>query len=154
MKRSPLRQLHLRQLIDAIDEAVLILALDDEQVIDGNERACSLYGIARREIGGTALKTLSADLVRWAPILRAKLRESRSYRFETVHRRRDGTEIALQVHTTVLEPAEMIVLSINRDITAERQMQQALERAASEWQITFDAIGESVVVVDQYGIIK
>jgi PAS domain S-box-containing protein len=154
MKNSSLRKLHLRQLIDAIDDAVLILDLDDEQVIDANERACSLYAIAPGEIGGTALKTLPEDFVHWTPILRAKLRQSRSYRFETVRRRRDGSEISLQVHTTVLDPAEMIVLSISRDVTAERRMREELESAASEWQITFDAIEESVVVVDQHGIIK
>src|SRR5207247_17485 len=119
MTKSSLRKLHLRQLIDAIDDAVLILDLDDEQVIDANERACSLYAIARREIGGAALKTLSEDFVHWAPILRAKLRESRSYRFETVRRRRDGSEISLQVHTTVL--AEGIPIARQKTDPAAQQ---------------------------------
>jgi PAS domain S-box-containing protein len=153
MPKALLRQLHLRQLIESIDDAVLILNLEDEEVVDANERACSLYGIARRDIGGTPLRALAHDFVHWAPVLRSKLRESRSCRFETIGKR-DGAEIALQIHTTVLDPDGMIVLCINRDVTDERRMRLELENAATEWGSTFDAIEEAVIVVDRHSVVR
>lgn len=152
---SLLGELRLRQLIESIDDAVLLIDLDDERVVDVNEHACSLYAMSRAELAGAPLQAVSDDFARWAPIVRAKLRETRFFRFDTIRRRRDGAEISLKVQTSRLDAGErMMILSIHQDITPEVRMRQQLEVAAAEWQLTFDAIDEAVLLVDDGGIIQ
>src|SRR5258706_8764713 len=95
----------------------------------------------RREMVGASLRAISDDFTRWAPILRAKLRESPFFRFDTVRGRRDGNEIALQVQAASLDTSDhQIVLTLHRDITGELRMRRELGFAPSDCPMTFDPI--------------
>lgn len=145
----------LRQVIEGILDAVLVLDLDDERVIDVNERACALYGIPREDFAGARLKTVSEVLARWVPRIRENLLAEGFHSFATTRKGRDGEEIALQIHTAIVDTSDhLIVLSVNRDISDDLRMRQQLELAAADWQLTFDAIEECLVVVDEAGVVK
>jgi PAS domain S-box-containing protein len=154
-KSVPLRPAEVRQIIDSIAEAVLILDLADERIVEANARACALYEIPHPEFIGMTPQDVSADFVECAAAVRDRLREGGRSSFEIKRRRRDGTEMNLQVRARTLEMnGRTLVLSLHRDITDEARMRQQLEIAASEWQMTFDAIEQCVVLVDENLVIQ
>ena len=150
-----LRQIDLHDAIESMDCPVLIVDLDRERVLDVNEQACGLYGISRPELVGSPLRDISSDFIHSAAVLRAKLRTSRFYSFATRRKRRDGRELHLKVHAGLLDTDDgAVVLCVNYDITDQVHLSQQLEAAATDWQMTLDAIDEGVVVVDEQLVIQ
>jgi diguanylate cyclase (GGDEF)-like protein/PAS domain S-box-containing protein len=118
-----------RQLYENAHDAIFIFTAEDETILEANARAGEVYGYAREELIGSSMERLSTDV----PLGRTRIRETLERglhgTFETVHRRRDGTEITVEVNAAAVEHrGRPAILSINRDVTERR----ALERAVRE----------------------
>lgn len=112
-----------RELFELAGDAILILDPANETILDANTRACTLYGFPRREFLGRSLRTLSADPDGTHEYLEALLRDGTCPPFETVQYRADGTPLALAVLATrIVFRDRPAVLSINRDITAQKAL--------------------------------
>ena len=120
-----------RQLFENAHDAILIFAVDDEKILEVNQRACELYGFDRSELVGMSLELLTKDVPLGKARIRETLERGMHRAFETVHRRRDGTEMVIEVNAAVLEHRGVTaVLSINRDITERRAMEQTIRAMA------------------------
>ncbi len=120
-----------RSLFELANDAILILEPEGEVVLDVNERACGLYGIPRERFIGTSIKGLSRDVGRWEEHLRLLLAQGRYDGFETVQYRADATPIDLLINASVIEfRGRRAVLSINRDITERKALEEQLRHRA------------------------
>lgn len=112
-------------------DIVLILSRDG-RIVEANQAAVSAYGYDR----GTLLSKHIADLrpPREREHLSQQLAEARERgaRFETVHRRADGSEFAVEVVSSSASIGEeQFLLSVVRDITDRKGVREQLERQAS-----------------------
>jgi diguanylate cyclase (GGDEF)-like protein/PAS domain S-box-containing protein len=133
--REALRQSErdYRELFENAHDAIMILsgADADGTILEANQRACELYGFPREEFVGMPLASLAKDAELGRSRFRAALAPGARTTFETVHRRRDGTEMALEVNAAAVEHrGQPAVLSINRDITARRALEQTIREMA------------------------
>lgn len=124
---EPLRAARLRDLAQRIDEAELVVALDG-RIVDANDRACALYGYPMDTLLELHVADLRAEETR--PEVARQMAEAAEHgvRFETRHRRRDGSEFPVEVGSWAFEvEGQRYLHSLVRDLTA-RHLQDAETR--------------------------
>jgi diguanylate cyclase (GGDEF)-like protein/PAS domain S-box-containing protein len=98
-------------------------------VLEANEAFCNMLGYTQEEMAGLNVADWNSQYSREALLARLQSLVGKSARFETVHRRKDGTLIDVEISTTGTEiEGEVYFLASSRDIT---------ERKAAERQIRF-----------------
>lgn len=151
-----------RQLFDGNPVPMLVYDLESLRYVDANAAAVRQYGYTREEL----LRLTVDDLAVADDPALAKFKATR---FETrpalinigrrVQRRRDGSQLDVELTSFALtlghRDARLIVA---RDVTAERKAEEeraqllgAVERAAAEWQRTFDSVQTALFVLDGGG---
>jgi len=110
-------------------DAILIFdPNDDEKVLEVNEQACSIYGFTREELIGMSLKKISDNVKRGETLISKTIREGAYHTFETLHYTKSGRKMILEVNATkVTYSGRTAILSINRDITAKREVELKLK---------------------------
>jgi diguanylate cyclase (GGDEF)-like protein/PAS domain S-box-containing protein len=126
-----------RRLFEHAHDAIMIFAVQDEIILDVNHRACEMYGFSRQEMIGMSLESISKDVPRGKSRIR-RTRSDRTFRnFETVHFRKDGSEMLLEVNAALLSyQGQPAILSINRDITRRRLLEETIRQMAYQDSLT------------------
>jgi len=114
-----------------------------------NEMACRSLGYTREELMKMSLWDIGPSLPRgqWeADMARYyKDRQGGSTVFETVHRRRDGSEYPVEVRAQFLwfgdRPMHVAVV---RDISERRRTEQALRESEERWQFAIEGTGDGL----------
>jgi len=109
----------------------IVLLFDAQgRLIEANERACAAYGYTQAEMKGLNVRDLrsSATLPQlnqdWLAVDHGRTR------FETVHRRKDGTEFPVEVSSQIVMHGDQPYRqSIIREITERVELQAALTKA-------------------------
>ncbi|MFN3653448.1 MAG: PAS domain S-box protein [Armatimonadota bacterium] len=124
-------ELDYRGLFEASHDGLLILDPDTEAVLEANERACRMYGFSRDELVGRSILDLSTNIPYGREQVEATLAGPGVFHhFETVHRRRDGARMHLEIHATAVHYAgRTAILSANRDVTEQKLLEQQLRQA-------------------------
>ncbi len=128
------RQLDYRRVIDSAHDAIIIFEAESEIVLDVNLRTCTLFGFTREELVGQPLGHISQQVEQGRLYDPNTLRRGEHQRFETVQFLKDGSEVALEILATPIRyHGRDAVLSINRDISAERRAREMhLAKEAAE----------------------
>ena len=117
------------QIFELAHDAVLILDLAEERVLDANRRACEMYGFERDQLIGRSMVELTLEPQSGVDHVRLALEAAGCYSFETVQRRRDGSSMVLEINASVVDYAgQRAILSINRDVTQRKQQEEELAR--------------------------
>lgn len=120
-----------RQLFESAHDAILIFAAGDGTVLEANQRACELYRYPHAELVGMPLARLTKDVGLGRTRFRDMVAQGTPRAFESVHLRKDGTEMPIEVNAASVEHrGQPAVLSINRDITERRALEQAIRDMA------------------------
>ena len=118
-----------RTLIDNSSDAIEVLDLDTFRFFDMNETGCRVLGYSREEILAMSAfdidPAISEDSVK---MIQAQLRQSGRMQFETMHRRKDGSTFPVEISATSMELDKPYLLTIVRDITERKQLEQQLSR--------------------------
>jgi PAS domain S-box-containing protein len=130
--------------------------LHDEHgvILDVNRRACDMLGYSREELIGMAPWDFDADAVRHAQtLIRAQLAAGKEARFDTYHRRKDGSTFPVEVRLfpyqeedrrlglalisdiTERKRAEEVTLRLNRELRAITMCHQMLLRTHDEHKL-------------------
>jgi Amt family ammonium transporter len=126
-----------RRLFEHAHDAIIVFAVKDEAILDVNHRACELYGFRRREMLGMSLEKISRDVARGKSRIRRTLIEKTFRNFETVHFRKDGGEMLLEINAALVTyKGQPAILSINRDITHRRLLEETIRRMAFQDSLT------------------
>lgn len=116
-----------RQLFERAFDAIVVFEPESERVLDVNARACELYGRTREEFVGLNLQTITLDVARGRVVLDRIRREGTLHNYETVQRHKDGRELLIESNASLVEyQGRPAVLSINRDLTERRRLQEQL----------------------------
>jgi PAS domain S-box-containing protein len=119
-----------RVLFDSAGDAIFILTLTG-QIEEANRFACEHLGYSHDELLHMNIADVSAPEQRpYVPAWLEKSRHQELNFFETVHQRRDGSLIHVEVSSRVVEyGGRPTILSIARDITAHKQIEETLRRS-------------------------
>ena len=116
----------------AID-AILIIDPATLCLLDVNEQAVIHLGYSREELIGMKIEKIDAPSsnVDFAGLMQ-KMKESGEIRFEHVHRRKNGSEVPVEISSRTIDYGEgTVYLSFVRDISARKQAEAATARAAA-----------------------
>ncbi|MGB2957599.1 MAG: PAS domain S-box protein, partial [Bacteroidota bacterium] len=143
-----------RTVFEFANDAVLIFEAESEIIWEANRKACEVYGFSRDELVGMSLKSLTKDVPRGEKQIRTTLREKTYCDFQTVHFRKDGTEIDFTVNASIIDyGGKKAVLSINRDASRQKQAEEYFNRALAWQQGLFEGSRDAAFVTDESGLI-
>jgi diguanylate cyclase (GGDEF)-like protein/PAS domain S-box-containing protein len=135
-----------RALFESAHDAVLIVDPQEGSVLDANQRCAEVYGYTRAELIGMRLSQVwpSADcdkLIQGA--------QPNSGHFEAQHRRRDGSELVVEVSAGEVEfRGRRAVWMSNRDVTERNKTLEALRSSEERYRLLFDASPQPMWVYD------
>jgi PAS domain S-box-containing protein len=128
---------YYRGVFENAHDAIIIFDPDGEVVLDANERACEMYGWSRDQFIAMSLESVTHDVDHGKSHLGKILEPGGAVQFESVHYRKDGSKMFLDIHATTVDyRGRAAVLTINRDITERKAYEARLrEHAASQAQM-------------------
>ncbi len=147
-------QQRIEELIEFLPDIVLLVAPHDTCILGANAAALSAYGYSREELLSLSVRKLRAPETQGAITGQMALADAAGTRFETVHRRKNGTTFPVEVSSRgATLGGERILLSVVRDIServraeaAYREMSERLRLASKatreviwDWDIVADA---------------
>ena len=122
-----------RTLFEKANDAIF-LENERDDIVDANERACTLLGYSRDELLKMKVPDLQAPEVRGqvGRVIRERIEKHGSATFETVDLHRSGRRIPVEVTiAAIAHRGENLVLSVVRDITERKRIEAEL-RARQE----------------------
>ena len=119
-----------RTLFEASPDAIVLIDPNQNwSIIDCNTAACQMNGYTREELLGQCIDIF--NLTSGGPDERTgyleSIRQQGVLRFETAHRRKDGTLFTVDVSTSLIRfDTRDLILGIDRDVTERRQAENEL----------------------------
>jgi two-component system cell cycle sensor histidine kinase/response regulator CckA len=139
-----------RALFEQANDAVFLETLDG-RILDVNERACQLLGYRREEF----LRLTVADIVppevqEMLPQIMEQQVATGGIHVESKKVRKDGSHVAVDVSTTLLEVGgQNLVLALVRDVTERKQAEEALRDSEVKHRLLLSSIRSPVLAVEQ-----
>lgn len=116
-----------------------------------NESACRILGYDCAEVLGMGVADIDPDMPaeRWPDHWR-ELKVRQTLRFESRHRTRDGRIFPVEVSANYFEhEGKGYNLALVRDITERKRAEEEVANTAAQWQSTFDAVQDLVLLLDK-----
>ncbi len=125
-----------RGLFENANDYIVIFEPEDEVILEANQRACEVYGFDRSDFVGRSLKEFSDNVERGRRHVDLTLAADHVHQFETIHHRRDGSAVNLEITASVVDyQGTRAIYSIGRDVTERKRAEQALLRANRRLEI-------------------
>ena len=146
--------LRFRTAMDMSGDAIYLVDRTTMRFVDVNQTACSRMGYSREELlqmGPQDLLTDSREKIErlYDEVIAAG---AAGTTMESSARTRDGRPSVTELHRRALRIDERwIVVSIARDVTRRRQMEQALIESEQRFRATFELAGSGIAHVDLAG---
>jgi diguanylate cyclase (GGDEF)-like protein/PAS domain S-box-containing protein len=143
-----------KTLFDSAADAIFVHNLKG-RFIDVNTVACERYGYSKEEFLQMTPQHITTGGRTVNILQRTEEKSTQGFSlYETVHVRRDGTKIPTEVSSQIIEyGGRPVVLSIARDITERKQVEETLRESETRLRKLFEAIPEAVMVHDEIGTI-
>jgi two-component system, cell cycle sensor histidine kinase and response regulator CckA len=139
-----------RVLFESAVVPIVIFEPGSERILQANNAACELYGVAPGSLVGASLRDFTKDIARGEEQIAELLLSGTCRTFESVHRTRNGKEINVVVSSSIIRyHGRKAILSFNRDVTERKRAEEALLRLRQ----AVDSSGEVVFMTDQEGVI-
>ena len=141
-----------QELFENAHDAILVFTPEKEIILDVNPSACELYGFSREEFIGMSLESLSKNIPQGKRRITETLKRGVYHNFETVHYRKDGSEILLEINAAVVNyKGQKAVLSVHRDITKRKKAEERLRVEKAYLDRLFESAQEGIVMSDPDG---
>jgi PAS domain S-box-containing protein len=123
-----IRELKLfRTLVDQSNDAIKVIDPETLHFLDVNEKACSGLGYSREEMLSLGVFDIDHGVTESSVVkIKEELRKSGSFMMETVHRRKDGSTLPVEVSMRQVKLDRDYIVTISRDITERKQVEEAL----------------------------
>ena len=152
------RELRLfRTLLDSSTDGIEVMDPDTLAFVDVNEAECRELGYSREEL--LSMRATDIDPAmdeEQKSMIDAQVRKAGKAKFETEHRRKDGTAFPVEISATLVELDKPYILSIVRDITERKAEEKALRESAEElrkYKMAVEAASDHIILTDREGTI-
>ena len=137
-----------RMLFECSGDAIFVH--DEGRMLAVNARACEHLGYGEAEL--LAMKPSDVDTPDESVNMPGRidsLKSRKTMSFDTVHQRKDGSPVPVEVTAGLIEwGGRQAVMSICRDMTGKKKTENILLETALEWQSTFDSLKDSIFLLD------
>jgi len=156
-----------RTLVDNSSDALEVLDPATLRLLDVNETQCRELGYSREELLSMKITdidpALNGDLLK---VIEEEIRKAGAARFESVHRRKDGSTFPVEVSSKLVELDKPYALNISRDITKRNfaaeevlKLQEQLREQALHDPLTGlynrryldESMGREMIRAERYG---
>jgi len=119
-----------------VNDAVLLID-EDGAIVEANDRAAAMHGYSIDELLQLPIQSLLEQSGAPSPCeVLASLKEKGGIMFESVHRRKDGSTLQVEVSARLIElEGRYFHQSIIRDITERKRAQEQLRRATRAMRV-------------------
>ncbi|MBN2621275.1 PAS domain S-box protein [candidate division WOR-3 bacterium] len=128
-----------RSIFDCANDAIFIHDMDGK-FLEVNKTACDRLGYSKEELlamGHTDIH--SADFKQFLPQRIKELEQEGQMFFETAHLSKNGTETSVELSSRIIQFAgKPAILSVARDITERKRMQQSLLESERKYRSLVD----------------
>lgn len=141
-----------RALFDFAKDAIFIL--DPEgRILEANREACERLGYSHDEfLKMSAMDVDSSDHAELVPERIEKLLRQGHHLFESVHRRRDGTLLPVEISARMFESeGKPLIFAVCRDITERKKAESALAESEKRFSVFMEYFPAGVFIKDQAG---
>ncbi len=139
-----------RHLFEGSNDAIVVFEPESETILDANPKACDLYGYTRGELVGGSFKRLTLVVARGERRIADLVRDKQIADFETIHVRRDGTPVTLQISASFVDyRGATAILSSARDVTHQKESEEERKRLVA----AIEQSAEGVLITDRGGVI-
>lgn len=144
VEQERLMQEVMEQAADAI-----ILHDPEGKIINANQQACENLRYSRDELLNMNITDIEIARDPTGPPSIPEGLESGGVTFFGVQKRKDGSTFPVEARVSLVEyRGRRLVLSLARDITERRRAEEAMVQAKEDWENTFDAIADMVMLLD------
>jgi PAS domain S-box-containing protein len=141
-----------RTLVDHTNDTIEVIDPETGRFLDVNRQACIDHGYTRDEY--LALRVADIDPRQggepWSTGVE-EIRRTGSRVFESVHRRKDGSEFPVEVNVTLVRLDRDYLLAVVRDLTDRRRADRALLESHSLLNAVVEGTSDAVFVKDLEG---
>jgi diguanylate cyclase (GGDEF)-like protein/PAS domain S-box-containing protein len=121
-------------------------------IIEVNDTFCNMLGYTRQEAGRLNISDWNAQWTREVLLERLRNFVGKSARFETVHRRKDGSLVDVEVSTTGVEiDGQCFFFASSRDISERKRADHRNEVLISRHQALMKSALEGIHIMDMDG---
>jgi diguanylate cyclase (GGDEF)-like protein/PAS domain S-box-containing protein len=121
-------------------------------VLEANDSFCNMLGYTQGEVEKLNVADWNCQFARDELLERLRSFVGKSARFETVHRRKDGSRINVEISTTGAEiDGQVYFFASSRDITERKRAEQALKTREERYQTLFSRASEGISIVSTNG---
>jgi PAS domain S-box-containing protein len=138
-----------RRIVENAADAIFLLRTDG-RFTDVNQQACEQLGYTREELldMSTPDITVGFEEDRFAEIA-TQLANGATLTMERVHRRKDGSTLAMEIHSCAVElRGERLFLSVARDVTERKRLETAVRESREQLARVIDSALDAILVVD------
>jgi two-component system cell cycle sensor histidine kinase/response regulator CckA len=137
-----------RSLLDAVNDAVIILDPRSLRILDANESALKIYGYSKDEFIGKELKELTHDVRDYSRLFR------RRRAIERTDFNKTGGKIDFLVSLSEIDYwGRKAILSINTDIGERKRIETLATSGEKRLRLLIQSISEIVALVDAGGLV-
>ncbi len=132
-----------RMALDSSIDAVYLIDYAQMRIIDANQTASATLGYSQQELLKLGPQDLKPDageqeriLKRFDEVIRS---ESKTGIIETVHQRKDGTRLPVEVYLRAVQSeGRQLLVAVVRDITARLQAEAELRESEERFRVAFN----------------
>ena len=140
-----------RTLMNAAIEGVHILDMQGN-VIEANKAFCNMLGYTQEEVKGLNISDWDGRWSKDELLERIRSHVGKSERFETVHLRKDGTPVEVEVSVTGVEiEGQSCVFASSHDISERKRAEQKTEVMLRRHQVLMSSALEGIHIMDIQG---
>ncbi len=141
------------ELVNGMNDAVFIHNLEGNFLAVNNE-AVNRLGYSREEL--LELRPQDIDALGYSDKVKDRIRdieENETLVFESVHVTKSGKEIPVEINSSLITyQGEPAVLSVARDITERKEVEEELRESERKLRRTFEASPDPVFLLDDDGV--
>ena len=149
---QPASELIYRTIFDNAGDAIIIHDLNGK-ILDVNRIACDRLGFTREEL--LRMTPMDFDRPEYAKLVSERIHQiitNKHIIFETCHVSKDGTQIPTEISGRFIEyDGKRAVLSICRDITERKRMDEALHESEKRYRTLFEQSPDGIALFDTAG---
>jgi PAS domain S-box-containing protein len=144
-----------RALFEHASDSIFISDPVNRRFVDFNEIAASRLGYTREELLELSINDISPTFPpeRLRELIRSQ-QEGETHILESAHRRKDGTEMPVEISTrAVAYGDQQVILSFARDITERKQVEEALRESEERYRALIDGSPNSITALQDGRIV-